>query len=55
VSRTSGSEYFLWASGFTGTTATLYGLTGDFHVVMRAVVDGQESRNSNEVLAPATP
>ncbi|MGH9151561.1 MAG: hypothetical protein ACRD03_03940, partial [Acidimicrobiales bacterium] len=53
VSRTSGSGYFLWASGFTGTTATLYSLTGDFYVVVRAVVAGVESANSNEVLARA--
>jgi hypothetical protein len=53
VSRTSGSGYFLWASGFTGTSATLYGLTGDFYVVVRAVVGGSESANSNEVLASA--
>ena len=53
VTRTSGSGYFLWASGFTGTSATLYSLTGDFYVVVRAVVGGVESGNSNEVLAAA--
>jgi hypothetical protein len=53
VSRTSGSGYFLWASGFTDTSATLYSLTGDFFVVVRAVVGGVESPNSNEVFAAA--
>ncbi len=53
VSRTSGSGYFLWASGLSGTSATLYSLTGDFYVVLRAVVGGVESANSNEVLAKA--
>ena len=52
VSSTSGSGYFLWASGFTGTSATLYSLTGGpWYVVVRAVVSGSETANSNEVVA----
>src|SRR3712207_7776344 len=43
----------LWASGFTTTSATLFSLTGDRYVVVRAVVGGVESPNSNEVLASA--
>src|SRR3712207_6683078 len=53
VSNTSGSGYMLWASGFTTTSATLFSLTGDRYVVVRAVVGGVESPNSNEVLASA--
>ncbi len=50
ASRTSGSGYFLYASGFTGTSADLYGLTGKFYIVVRAVKNGVESPNSNEVV-----
>ena len=51
VSTTPGSGHFLWASLPADTTATLYSLTGNAYIVMRAVVGGVESPNSNEVFA----
>ena len=53
VSRSSGSGFVLWASGLTGTSGTLFSLTGDYYVQVRAVVGGAETPGSNVVLATA--
>ena len=54
VSRSSGVGYFMWAGGLTGTSATLNSMSGTWYVVVRAVVNGVETDNSNEVMAQAT-
>ncbi len=54
VSRSSGVGYFMWAGGLTGTSATLNSLSGTWYIVVRAVVNGVETSDSNEVMAQAT-